>query len=255
MRILHEILAVEKVKNEAADTLLRETGDKFGKPHFFQGFKKSLNMLKESPENTAIENAGAENRALPTTVYDTLEYMLGIWAEAEDIQFMKNVANTKALADITLASGLEVAKGVPVDELLGLEARLGKIKGLFLRMPTIDAAVEWVQDQDAGKHVFRTKHPTVTTKGEKKIYPVILHPATDKHPAQVREASKDETVGTFTKIEWSGAVTAVQKSEAIKRVDDMINAVKAARMRANKMEVEERRIGAKLVELLLEPLK
>lgn len=253
--MLHEILAVEKTRSASAKALLEETSMKFGKEHFFQGWEKSLSMLNESPENGATEQAARESRALPTTVYDTLDYALSIWAEAEDIIFQKNLTNTTAKADIVLTDGYVLARNVPVDELLGLEVRLVEIRNMLLRMPTINAAVEWVKDENLGKHVFKTKNPALTSKTEKRMFPVVLHEATKEHPAQVKESSKDEVVGTFKRIDWSGAATAIQKSDSIKRIDDLISAVKSARMRANSVEVLPGAIGKVLIDYLLEPLK
>lgn len=87
------------------------------------------------------------------------------------------------------------------------------------------------------------------------MIPVILAPATDKHPAQVKESTRDNVVGSFTLVKRSGAVTAVQKSEAIKQIDAILVAVKQARMRANETEVIQMKIGAEIVKLLLAPLK
>ena len=254
MSMLHEILAVEKTKVEGVERLLLETSEKFGKAHFFHGYQKTLKMLADSPENDAIERAAREVKAIPTTVYATLEYMLDIWAEAEDVLFQKNCTNAVAKADIILDDKTVVAKDVPVDELMGLEVRLGKIKGVFTRMPTIDAAIEWKPDATIGKHVLKAVEPEQASKSTKTMYAVVLYEATKDHPAQVKEATKDEITGIFTKHNWTTAVTAQQKADTLKRVDDLLVAVKAARMRANKTEVVIRTIGKDIVKMLLAPL-
>ena len=254
MGMLHEVLAVEATKKQAAEHLLAETAGKFGKEHFFSGHVKTLAMLNDSPENHALEAAAREERALPTTVYDTLEYAFSLWVEAEDVTFQKNMTNTTAFADIVMGD-ITVATKVPVDELMGLEVRLDKIRGVLKLMPTIDAAKNWDKDTSRGDHVFVTRDAQKTSKTEKTATPVILYEATKEHPAQVKEVNKDVVVGTFEKRDWSGAVTAVQKSDVLKRIDDMISAVKAARMRANKTEVIQGTIGSKIVALIMEPLK
>lgn len=252
--MLHEVLAVEKTKSEAANHLIAETAAKFGKEHFFSGHVKTLKMLQDSPENGALELAAREERALPTTVYDTLDYVFKLWAEAEDVIFAKNMTNTTAFADILL-DGKAVVGKVPVDELMGLEVRLDKIRGVLKLMPTIDAAKNWDKDPSYGENVLVARDAQVTSKTEKITTPVVLAQATKEHPAQVKEASKDVVIGTFQKRDWSGAVTAVQKSDCLKRVDDLIAAVKAARMRANKAEVIHGNIGAIITGLILETLK
>ena len=60
------------------------------------------------------------------------------------------------------------------------------------------------------KGVWVGTNPEVTTKQEKIISPVVLYEATDKHPAQIKEISKDIVVGSFTKTVSSGAITSRQ---------------------------------------------
>ena len=68
MPALHELLAVEKTRTSQAVKLLKETLAKFQKAsQYFQGYEKSLKMIVDSAENTAIESAARESAALPTT--------------------------------------------------------------------------------------------------------------------------------------------------------------------------------------------
>lgn len=252
---LHELLAAEKTPTAAWNALLEDTKKKFGNaPHFFEGHSKFLKMIEDNPANTALEQSAREEKAVPTNVYETLEYALGIFANAEDVQYQKNATNRLATADVVFR-GKTLLKNMPVDELLGLESRLTHIRGLYVSMPTIDASKHWVPDPDTSKYVFKTALPEVTTKTEKEMTPVIMAPATDKHPAQVQAVSKDKVVGSFSMIKRTGAVTAVQKSDAIKLVDDLLVEIKQARMRANETEAVNEKIGQTLVDLLLSPLK
>lgn len=250
MAMLHEILAVEKTKTEAANALLKDTENKFGKDHYFYGHVRTLKMLTDSPEAEAMELAAKESRELPTTVYDTLEYALGIWSEAEDVIYQKNVSNTKALADIEL-DGAVVAAGVPVDELMGLENRLDKLRSVLMLIPTLEASMKWSPAPERGAHVWVNENVQTASKTEKRMVPVVLYDATDKHPAQVKEVGKDEVVGTFERVLWSGAATTRQKADVLKRMDDLISAVKAARMRANKTEVAQGKIGNIIAQQIL----
>lgn len=251
MTKLHEVLAAEKTVSAAWSTLYEETLKKLGNNHFFEGHTKSLKMLEDSPGNEAIEAQAAEHKALPTNVHDTLEYTLGILARHEDLQLQKNLTNTMAKADVEFR-GQTIFTGLPVDQLLGLEARLTKVSTLFVTMPTLDASKNWTYDSQLGCWVAPPEH---TVKTEKIMVPVVMSPATDKHPAQVKESTKDNTVGKFTSIKRSGAVTAVQKAEAIKLIDELMVEVKKARMRANETVVVDAKLGKDLLALLMAPLK
>lgn len=253
MAQLHELLAAEKTTVAAWNTLQTETLKKFGNEHFFNGGTKVLQMIEDSEANKAIEAQAREHKEVPTNVFDTLEYALDIWARMENLQVQKNLTNASARASVEFR-GQTLLADMPVDQLLGLESRLQKIRELYAAMPTIDAARKWSRDAKENKNVW-VSDPEYGTKTEKIMVPVVLAPATDKHPAQVKESTKDNVVGKFTLIKRSGAVTAVQKSEAIKLVDELLIEIKKARMRANETEVVNRDIGKVLTTLLLNPLK
>jgi len=121
-----------------------------------------------------------------------------------------------------------------VDFLLDLEKMLPRWREVFLAMPTLDPSKEWVKQQEG---VWKTKTPVHTSQTEKTFHPVVLAPATDKHPAQVKESTRDEVVGTFEDIGFSGAVTTQQKADILALCDKLVMAVKSARMRANRTSV------------------
>lgn len=248
---LHEILAIEKSAMGQMNVLLQDTLGKFGKQHFFQGMIKNLKLLKDSPDNSAIEAAGSESKEVITTVKETLNYLARFWTQSEDIQFQKNVANQIAVGTISL-EGFE-AKDIPIDELMGLEARLTKLREVFHAIPTLDATKVW-QSSSVREGVYMSSTPDITTKTEKIISPLILHESTKEHPAQVREVSKDEVIGTFTTHHFSGAITSLKKAEMLERIDVLLAEIKKARMRANSCEVKESKIGQSIMDYLLKDL-
>lgn len=255
MAKLHELLAAEKTPTGAWNQLFEDTIKKFKNPaHFFDGHSKSLAMIEDTPANKAIEDQNREEKPVTTTVLETLEYALDIFATAENLQYQKNATNRKATGTVRWR-GAALLVEMPVDELLGLEARLTKMRQLFADMPTLDATKHWEKAEQIGAHVWQTKHPEEATKTEKQVIPVVMSAATDKHPAQIQAVQKDVVVGKFTTVKRSGAATAIQKAEAIKRIDELLIEVKQARMRANETETENGKIANLLVDLLLEPLK
>lgn len=250
--VLHELLAVEKHRNAQVEQLTTETLAKFGKYEFFAGAIKTLKMVEDNPANAATEAAARAERTVPTTVHETFEYLLGFWANAEDVQYQKNLTNQKATGMIEL-EGLTLPP-LPVDELLGLEVRLEKLRQLAKQMPSLNAAKTW-EALPERKGLYKNTLVEDTTKTEKEFYPIILAPATDKHPAQVKEGSRDKVVGRFSLLEFSGAATTEQKARFIEQLDDLLAAVKQARQRANTTEVEKQKIGEVLVDYLMKPFK
>jgi hypothetical protein len=250
---LHELLAAEKTPTGAWNQLYEDTLKKFKNPsHFFQGHSKSLQMIVESPENAATEAQNRDEKPVTTTVLDTLQYALDIFAKAEDLQYQKNKTNTKALGTVNFR-GSQIMLDLPVDELLGLENRLTKIRLLFEAIPTLDATKEWIDSPM--RDVWVTKYPEDTVKTEKIVVPVVMSPATDKHPAQVQAIGKDVVIGKFTVLKRSGEATAQQKADMLKVVDELIVEVKQARMRANETDAVTDKIAARIVALLIEPLQ
>lgn len=252
MTVLHELLAVEKHRNAQVEQLITETITKFGKYEYFAGAIKTLKMVEDNPANAATEAAARAERNAPTTVHETFEYLFKHWANAEDVQFQKNVTNQHAQADVVC--GTLTLSAMPVDELLGLEVRLEKLRQLAKQMPSLNAAKTWVPLPER-KGLYKGELVEETTKTEKEFYPIVLAPATDKHPAQVKEGSRDKVVGKFSMIEFSGAATTEQKARFIERLDDLLAAVKQARQRANTTEVTMHKVGDKIVDYLMEVFK
>lgn len=253
MAKLHELLAAEKTPTGAWNQVYEETLKKFSNSsHFFDGHTRYLKMIEDSPANMAVEDQAREEKPVTTTVYDTLEYALDLYGKAEDLQYQKNATNRIATGTV-MFDGKPLLVDMPVDQLLGLEARLTKMRLLFAQVPTLDASKHWTPADETALHVWRTVYPEETTKTEKQLLPVIMHEATTEHPAQVQAVQKDVVVGKFTTIKRSGAATALQKAEAIKRVDELLVEVKQARMRANETEATRDKVSGVLIALLLEP--
>lgn len=253
MSQLHELLAAEKTATNTRDQMTKDTENKFAKgENYFTGFTKTLKMLGDATSNDAIEAAARQDKALPTTVVATLDYYLNkVWARTEDVLFQKNLTNTTALADLEFR-GAVIAQGVPVDELMGLETRLSELRKLATQIPTLDASREWESDASAAQAgTWKSVNPQITTKTEKKVTPVILYPATDKHPAQIEKVTEDVPVGTFTLNVISGATTAIQKANVLAVLDDLIIEVKKARTRANSVDVKVAQIGSTITSLIM----
>lgn len=67
--------------------------------------------------------------------------------------------------------------------------------------------------------------------------PLVLHPGTDKYPPQVQLITEDIPVGNYSINYFSGMISPWEKSQLIHRVDQVLEAIKKARARANDTEV------------------
>jgi hypothetical protein len=258
MSQLHELLAVEGTRKATWNTVKASDLKKLSNVNLFQGLTKRLKMIADSEENKVIEAAAKTDKARQTSVIDTLDYTLDQFAAFENLQAQKNFTNLNAKANVIVKNGdgteTTIFTDLPVDQLLGLEARLPEIKELLLATPTLDAAVNWTYNPSTRAWDGPT---STTTKTEKKIDAKVLYEATDKHPAQIKEFTADIVVGSFTETKSSGELTAVQKADTILFIDRLIQAVKEARMRANSttVDVNAPKIGTELKKLIMAQLK
>lgn len=253
MTKLHEILAVERTKIAASNKLMEDAANKFKKDQFFLGFVKSLKMIQDSAENTALEESSRENKELNTTVPETLAYMFKYWNEAEDIIFTKNKTNQLAIANLEY-KGSVLVENVPVDQLLGLEVRLENLRKVLELIPTHDASKEWILLDSGRLGEYASATIETTSKTEKTMTPVVLYEATEHHPAQIERVTVDKIVGTFSRKVTSGAATSKQKAALLTTIDELIVESKKARMRANSIDASPVKIGNILTDLLMDCL-
>ena len=264
MAKLHAILAAEKGVTNQAENVLAETARKFkNKNEFFLGYTKTLSLFADGDAERALEEASFEQKEVITNVHDTLGYMMDVWVNAENLQIDKNIGNQTAQADIDYTytdengvSTMFYLPNVPIDELMGLEKRLTKLRELFKDIPTLDASKQWQPVEGGSRYVFEQKHPTVTVRNAKVPKVLIKSPATDKHPAQTEAYQVDEPEGKVTQVWRSGAISTIRKAEMIDRVDGLITAVRQARSKANEIEISTSSTSAETIkDFLLAPLK
>lgn len=163
-----------------------------------------------------------------------------------DVTLTKEVGNSNAKADVVV-DGKALLKQVPVTYLLFLEKQLVDINTFVSKLPTLDPASEWNYDSNNDVYVT-TAVQTVRTKKVPRNW--VKAEATDKHPAQVEIFHEDVIVGTWTKVDFSGAIPATRKTELLSRVDKLITAVKFAREEANSLMVEDQHAGDKVFNYL-----
>ena len=244
---LHELLAVESDLKGIHDKIVTETMKTFEKENLFTGHSKRLEMKDE--DRNIEEEAGADEKEMTTTVMKRLQYTASKTAPYYDALLQKEMTNQKAVANLVV-NGEVVFSNLPATFLLGLETRLKLLRSVYEAAPTLAPGIHWKKDLTLGEDVYRNAYDDITSKTEKKIVPQILYDATDKHPAQVEKLTNDVVVGKFIKSSWSGMISSSDKARLLGNLDELIRAVKKARMRANQIEVTPEAIGDKLFELI-----
>ena len=232
MSKMHELLAVEATIAGNYGRDLSETMHVFGKAH---DFTKTVTTKKHfDSDNSHLDTSTVED--ITTTVPDRLKWFGEIAKRYFDVEIQKDATNQKAVADIVLDDGKVLYKDVPATTLLMLETKLGvELRKMLVAIPTLDSNIVW--DFDENENLWRAGGlaPTFVTK--KTFVPLVLAPATDKHPAQVKEGFEDRPVASVTKQILSGMITSRQKATLLANLDALLAAVKKARQRANSTEV------------------
>lgn len=247
---MHELLAVEASISGNLGRDRAETLHVLGKS---ENFRREVVTKTYFNAEDANLNAMTET-ALVTTVPDRIKWHMGFLSKYLDVQVQKDKTNQSAMADIVLEDGTVLLKDVPATTLLMLETKLGvDLRKIFETIPTLEAATKW--EFNVGEGLFVTG-PVSSIHTKKIMKPVILAPATEKHPAQVKESTEDVAIAKSERMIYSGMITSAMKAELLLKLDALVAAIKKARQRANQAEVVGiNRFGETLTRWLISDLK
>jgi len=249
MAKLHELIPVNNALEGQAEKCATDLHELFTKKHHH--FTERL-VTELSKEETNAPPVTTEQLSLQSTVIKELAWMRGFWTKAIDSAHQINVGNTQAKADIVLEDGTVLAEAIPATTLLELDKILTKIKNLLAVAPTLDPAKGFQPDGTREPGVYVARNIT-RVKTAKKQTPIVLYPHSPEHPAQTQLITEDIPVATVTTQEWSGMITPAAKADLLDRCEILMRAVKAARSRANDVDVDTNtnRLAAKLLNYVL----
>ena len=213
------------------------------KDALFNGFERAY---KPNDEEQG-ERLPPESQKVQQEARKLLQEVRAKWSELWDLTLTQDVGNQTAKADIVV-DGKAILKDVPVTNLLFLEKQVNDVETFITKLPTPDPAEEWTHDPTTGLLRGKPGH-SVRTKKEPTRFEKA--PATKEHPAQVEILYIDTPVGTWTKTQFSGCITADDKNALLTRVRKLKDAIKVAREQANLTEVEPRKCGDPLFDFLL----
>jgi hypothetical protein len=247
---LHEILAVEGDRRNAAEKILDETIVSFKKKaHLFRGRHKWLEMLSEARQGEA--RGATETVEVVETVPKKLHYTVGALAKYWDALLVKEATNQTAVADL-LINGEVFAAALPATWLLGMESRLKKLRAVLEAIPTHEPGIKWEPDPDKGPDIFRSSEAKVSKREEKELESRVLYEATKEHPAQVEKWTVNRVTGTYFEQLWTSTVSPARKSALLERCDRVIRETKKARMRANQADLVQKKVAKNLINYILE---
>jgi hypothetical protein len=241
MAKLNQVIAIEKGVKSRVNSETTEVYKKVQKADLFNGFSKTY-----QPKEDEGETLPPESQRVQEQVEDLLKQIAKGKSELFDVSAQRDYANMEAKADVVL-DGQTLISGAPIPFLLALEKELTDLRTLISKLPVLDPAESW--DQDINSGLYRTPE-TSRSRTAKLQKPLVLYPATDKHPAQTQMITEDMTVGYWKTLKLSGAIPRPRQAELAERVEKLLNAVKYAREEANQMESPRREVGAAMFNYL-----
>lgn len=238
MTKLNQIIALEKGVKATAEQTVTNVYHTFQRNEAFNGLVRTYEPLEEDGVQMP-----PESKKVTVKAADLEKLVASAWTRLFDLTATKDTTNQQAKADIVV-DGVTLAADVPVSTLIWLEKRLVELKAIASKIPVTDIAEDW--NWDEANQVWRSD--TVKTLRQKKVteFPVVA-PATDKHPAQIREVTKDVPEGYWSTTKLSGAVSPKRRTDVLARVATLTEAVKKARETANMTEATDVKIGDSLL--------
>lgn len=241
MAKLNQIIAVEKSIKSKSQQDLTEAHHALQKPALLAGISRTYRPRDEEGEQLPPEATRVQVKA-----EEVIRKTSDVLARLFDVVASKDWANTRARADVVVDGQVLLAQ-VPVTYLIFLEKQLVDLHTFVKKLPVLDAAEHWTFDPSADSWATE---PLQTTRTKKVPRNHVKAEATDKHPAQVEVYHEDIIVGTWKTVKFSGALPASRINQLLERVEKLQQAVKFAREEANASEVEEKKVGHKVLGFL-----
>lgn len=248
---LHQHLAVEDSKQSILRSTLEEAIQTFSKRgHLMEGHTivQTSKLNDDDPLYPEYPNS-TYTKPVAETVMGKINWVLEHAKAYYDLSAQKDVANCQAKADLVI-NGKTILSDVPAITLLFIENKLKAVRNMIAQATTLDAAKNW-SPHKAQENVWECD-PEERTVKQKITDHVVVVPAQDKHPAQVREVQKEAIRAIRKSTNLSGFIQTKEKAELLMRCDELIQAAKQARQTANDQEVNgDVRIAEPLFNYLL----
>lgn len=204
-------------------------------PHL-TGIRKSYQPYDEDGETLPPETNYPQ-----VVVEDLFARVVQVLDRWFGLQFTQDRTNCEARADVVV-DGQVLLPDVPATFLLFLEKRLIDLRTFVRKAARLDETERWAVDQDARAGWYQSE-PASTVRTKKLIRPFVKwEPPTPefKQDAQVDLVTEDARIGTYTTVKLSGAVPGARLRHLEDRVDQLVDAVKLARERANSTTAVDR---------------
>lgn len=248
-RISQVIAVVAGVKTDVT----RQIGaveDTLGHPELFDGLEKTYRPRNEpGPGDPPALVRPPQVQRVQATADGTLATIETLMTRLLDTTRTLDESNAVAFADVIVDS-VVVLPRVTTGHLLYLEKELLAMHALVSKFPVLKQAETWT-DEDTEPGQYKT--PAVETASTDKVFfnHTLAPPDEHGNPAQVQIMTRDDVVGFWTTVKFSGALPARRKRQLLDRIMKLYEAVKMAREEANSGDVTDTREGKLVFDYLL----
>jgi hypothetical protein len=251
---LYELLSIDPNAQDVATKLMDQTKQTFkNKEGLFNGKVRTLKLFGRNEQNSiefdALEGKDKIDIKVEATVPDSLNYMAVFLADHYNIVSQKEASNQTAKADIII-DGVTILKDVPGTCLLGLETKLKSIRMVIEEIPTRTPGIEWVEDKDTGRFLYKAKDIVQDVKTAKTTDHKMLPQPNANIPVTYVPIELQKNIGEYQEMKFTGLISSGEKAALITRLDTLMQAVKQARQRANDVPVAELKMGDPIMKFL-----
>lgn len=242
MTLLHETLAAHKgIKSRVTRDTTALHRDAERAPGY-AGMSRTYHPLAADGDPLPEEHQRVQLHAR-----SVLKQLAELLSPLFDVTAAVDTTNQHAKGDVVI-DGKTILKDVSVSTLLFLEKQVNDIDTVVRKMPTLDPSVEWTWSDERECYVSDTLKVNRTLKTP---VPIVLSPATDKHPANVQLSHEDRVVGQFHTTKFSGAMSVKDHNALLARIATLKIELKNARQRANGQPTAHRQVAAPLFAYIL----
>ncbi len=232
---LAQIVAVEEG--------VRSSTDKWAKTVFTELAKEPVLYGKDYthevfPDTGAVTQPPEKQRVRLNTA-ELLAEAQGRLARLFDVTATRDWANTDAVADV-IVDGNVLLGDVPTTYLLFCEKRLGELAAWVRALPTQNPAMDWLPTTKEG--IWKTA-PAIRQTTTQEVEFKIVSPAEGMRPAQYEGIPRHVVTGQWTRVELTSALTPDQSKAILARLTALTEAVKMARIHANKIDAPDVKVG------------
>lgn len=232
---LNQLIAVLQSVKANASKSKTEVYQLAQKGALFQGLSRTYQPREEDGFTYP-----PESQKLTLKVEDLIDkFSTGLY-EFINLAATQDCANTEAKASVRVEQRV-IIPDVPVSYLLFLEKQLQDVKTFISSLPVLSIDKDWQHDPNRGCYITSPKE---TVKTKKITDFVVAYEATENHPAQIKEVSKDVVEGVWSLTEFSGALPQDRVNAMLRKVDILQKAVIQAREEANGMEVQQKQFAS-----------